>query len=161
MAQIGERLNKEFNEQLKEELESGYIYLAMSAWFGERTLNKLAAWFHKQAEEEFEHAMKFANYILDTGGSVHYKELKEPKRDYENILEVLETAYEHEKFITGRIHHLYEVAKEEKEYSAFPFLHWFLDEQIEEEEQSSALIDMYKGYKNDFNFDHHVKREEE
>ena len=39
----------------------------------------------------------------------NYKELKEPKRNYENILEILETAYEHEKFITGRIHHLYEV----------------------------------------------------
>jgi len=160
MAKIGEKLNKEFNDQVKEELESGYIYLAMSAWFAERTLNKLAAWFSKQAEEEFAHAMKFVNYILDSGGSIQYKELKEPKRDYANILEVLEATYEHEKYITGRIHHLYEIAQEEKEYSAYPILHWFLDEQVEEEEQSAALIDKYKGYRNDFNFDHHVNREE-
>ncbi len=160
MAQIGEKLNKEFNDQVEEELESAYIYLAMSAWFAERTLNKLSAWFSKQAEEEFEHAMKFVNYIIDTGGSVHYKELKEPKREFENILEILEIAYTHEKHITGRIHHLYEVAQEEKEYSAFPILNWFLEEQIEEEEQTAALIDKYKGYRNDFNFDHHVKRED-
>ncbi len=158
MAQIGEKLNKEFNDQVREELESAYIYLAMSAWFAERTLNKLAAWFAKQAEEEFEHAMKFVNYILDTGGSVKYETLKEPKRDYDNILEILETADHHEKYITKRIHHLYNVAQEEKELSAFPLLLWFLEEQVEEEEQTAALIDMYKGYKNDFNFDH-VKRE--
>ena len=160
MANISEKLNEEYNIQVKEELESGYIYLAMSAWFAERTLNNLAAWFHKQAEEEFEHAMKFVNYILDTGGKVEYAELKKPKGDFNNILEILEAAYEHEKYITGRIHHLYEVASELKEYSAFPMLHWFLDEQIEEEEQTAALIDMYKGYVNDFNFDHHIKRED-
>jgi ferritin len=159
MAQIGEKLNKEFNDQVKEELESAYIYLAMSAWFAERTLNNLADWFNKQAEEEFEHAMKFVNYILDTGGSVKYETLKEPKIDYENILEILETADHHEKYITKRIHHLYNVAQEEKELSAYPLLLWFLEEQVEEEEQTAALIDKYKGYKNDFNFDHHVKRE--
>jgi ferritin len=126
MAKISEKLNKEFNEQVREELESAYIYLAMSAWFAERTLNKLAAWFSKQAEEEFEHAMKFANYILDTGGTVKYDTLKEPKRDYENILEILETAYNHEVYITKRIHHLYNVAQEEKELSSFPLLVWFL-----------------------------------
>jgi len=104
--------------------------------------------------------MKFVNYIVDTGGSVKYKTLKEPKRDYENIMEILEAVYNHEKYITKRIHHLYEVAQDEKDYSAFPIIHWFLDEQIEEEEQTAALIDKYKGYRNDFNFDHHVKRDD-
>ena len=159
MAQIGEKLNNEFNDQVKEELESAYIYLAMSAWFAERTLNNLAAWFNKQAEEEFEHAMKFVNYILETGGSVKYETLKEPKQDYENILEIVEAAYAHEKYITKRIHHLYEVAQDEKELSSFPLLLWFLEEQVEEEDQTAALIDKYKGYRNDFNFDHHVKRD--
>ncbi|NPD90200.1 MAG: ferritin [Asgard group archaeon] len=159
MAQIGEKLNKEFNDQVREELDSAYIYLAMSAWFAERTLNNLANWFNKQAGEEYEHAMKFVNYILETGGSVNYEALKEPKRDYENILEIIEAAYEHEKYITKRIHHLYQVAQEEKELSAYPLLLWFLEEQVEEEDQTAALIDKYKGYKNDFNFDHHVKRD--
>ena len=158
MAQIGEKLNNEFNDQVREELESAYIYLAMSAWFAERTLDNLAAWFSKQADEEFQHAMKFVNYIIETGGSVKYEKLKEPKRDYENILEIVETAYKHEKYITKRIYHLYEVAQEEKELSAFPLLLWFIEEQVEEEDQTSALIDKYKGYRNDFNFDHHVKR---
>ncbi|MHA1954789.1 MAG: ferritin [Candidatus Heimdallarchaeaceae archaeon] len=159
MSQIGEKLNKEFNDQVKEELESAYIYLAMSAWFAERTLDNLATWFNKQAAEEFEHAMKFVNYIVETGGSVKYETLKEPKRDYENILEIVEAAYEHEKYITKRIHKLYEIAQEEKELSALPLILWFIEEQVEEEDQTSALIDKYKGYRNDFNFDHHVKRE--
>jgi ferritin len=158
MAQIGDKLNKEFNDQVREELESAYIYLAMSAWFAERTLDNLANWYSIQAAEEFEHAMKFVNYIVETGGSVKYDTLKEPKRDYQNILEVLEAGYEHEKYITKKIHDLYEVAQEEKELGALPLLLWFIEEQVEEEDSASALIDKYKGYKNDFNFDHHVKR---
>jgi ferritin len=161
MANISEKLNEAFNNQIKEELESAYIYLGMAAWFEERSLNKLANWFDIQAEEEFEHAMKFKAHILERGGTVHYHALAEQKQDWTNILEILEAAYEHEKYITGKIIELHELALELKEYSSNYLIQWFLEEQVEEEDHITGLIDMYKGYKNDFNFDHHVKRKDE
>jgi len=160
MANISEKLNEAFNNQIKEELESAYIYLGMAAWFEERSLNNLANWFKIQAEEEFEHAMKFKAHILERGGSVHYQALAEQKQDWTNILEILEKAYEHEKYITGKIIGLHELTKELKEYSSNYLIQWFLEEQVEEEDHITSLIDKYKGYKNDFNFDHHVKRTE-
>ena len=80
MANISEKLNEAMNDQIKEELESAYIYLGMAAWFEERSLDNLAAWFDKQAEEEFEHAMKFKAHILERGGTVHYHALAEQKQ---------------------------------------------------------------------------------
>ena len=81
MANISEKLNEAFNNQIREELESGYIYLGMAAWFEGRRLNNLALWFTKQAQEEFSHAMKFKAHILERGGSVHYQALAEQKQD--------------------------------------------------------------------------------
>ncbi len=158
MANISDKLNEAFNDQIKEELESAYIYLGMATWFEERSLDNLAAWFTKQAEEEFEHGMKFKTHVIERGGSVHYQVLEEQKQDWNNLLEILEAAYEHEKYITGKIIELHELAKELKEYSSNFLIQWFLNEQVEEEANVSSLIDKYKGYKNDFNFDHHIKR---
>ncbi len=158
MAKISEKLNEAFNIQIKEELESAYIYLGMAVWFEERTLDNLANWFKLQADEEFAHAMKFKAHILERGGSVHYQALAEQKQDWTNIMEILEAAYAHEKYITEKIIGLHELAKELKEYSSIFLIQWFLEEQVEEEDNITSLIDKYKGYKNDFNFDHHVKR---
>jgi len=160
MAKISEKLNNAFNAQIKEELESAYLYLGMAVWFEERTLDNLADWFTLQAEEEFEHAMKFKSHIIERGGNVHYAALAEQKQEWANIMEILEASYAHEKFITNKITELHDLAKELKEYSSNHLIQWFLTEQVEEEDNVSSLIDKYKGYKNDFNFDHHIKRTE-
>lgn len=160
MAKISEKLNDAFNAQIKEELESAYLYLGMAVWFEERTLDNLADWFTFQAKEEFEHAMKFKSHIVERGGHVHLAALAEQKQDWTNIMEILEASYAHEKYITDKITELHSIAKEIKEYSSNHLIQWFLSEQVEEEDNISSLIDKYKGYKNDFNFDHHVKRVE-
>ncbi len=160
MAKISEKLNEAFNNQIKEELESAYIYLGMAEWFQEKSLDNLATWFEMQAKEEFEHAMKFKDHIIERGGHVHYYALAEQKQDWESIMEILEATYKHEKYITSKIVELHELVKELKEYSSNQLIMWFLAEQVEEEDNASTLIDKFKGYRNDFNFDHHIKREE-
>lgn len=160
MANISEKLNNAFNAQIKEELESAYLYLGMAVWFEERTLDNLADWFKMQAEEEFAHTMKFKSHIIERGGTAHYPALAEQKQDWTNIMEILEASYTHEKYITEKITELHNIAKEIKEYSSNYLIQWFMKEQVEEEDNISGLIDKYKGYKNDFNFDHHVTRVE-
>lgn len=46
------------NEQVKNELESFYIYLSMAAYFHEQNLDGMAHWMRVQAHEETTHAMK-------------------------------------------------------------------------------------------------------
>jgi ferritin len=42
------------------------------------------------------------------------------------------------------INRLYEVVNEEKDYASHPFLEWFLTEQIEEEKQSTQIVESLK-----------------
>jgi len=57
---IGKRMLKAMNEQIKNELESYYIYLSMVAYFHSHNLDGMAHWMRCQAHEEMIHAMKFS-----------------------------------------------------------------------------------------------------
>lgn len=132
----------EFNQQINEELYASYLYLAMSADMSDKGWDGMAQWFKKQAEEEIVHAFKFYNHIQERNGRVELKAIKQPQTEWESPLSAFKSAYEHEKYVTGRIHHLYKLAEEEKDYASYTLLNWFEEEQIEEEEQTLKIVDM-------------------
>ena len=138
---IGERLNKAINEQIKNELESYYIYLSMAAWLHSRSLDGMGHWMRCQAHEEMIHAMKFYDHLIDRDGNVVLQDLKQLKTQWNSALEVFQDAFEHEKFITGKINELTTIAREEKDYASEPILAWFSDEQIEEEATTGKIAD--------------------
>ena len=138
---IGERLNNAINEQIKNELESYYIYLSMAAWLHSRSLDGMGHWMRCQAHEEMIHAMKLFNHVIDRAGEVVLQDLKQLKTQWNSPLEVFQDAYEHEKFITGKINDLTTIAREEKDYASEPMLAWFSEEQTEEEAVSSKVTD--------------------
>ena len=138
---IGERLNKAINDQIKNELESYYIYLSMTAWLHSKSLDGMGHYMRCQAHEEMAHAMKLFNHVIDRGGEVVLQDLKQLKTQWSSPIEVFQDAYEHEKFISGKINDLTTVAREEREYPSEPILAWFSDEQIEEEATSSKIAD--------------------
>jgi ferritin len=160
LALISEKVNAAFNEQIGKELESSYIYLSMSVWLEEKALHNLADWFYVQAKEEFSHAKKFMDYIIETGGKVALPAISKPKIDWQNAEEIVKTAYAHEQYITKEIHKLVTLAEELKEYSPKDILNWFVKEQIEEETNTNELVIRHAALKNDFLFDHHTKRKE-
>ena len=55
-------------------------------------------------------------------------------------MEAVRAAYEHEQRVTQNFIDLYEKALERKDYLTAEFLHWFLDEQVEEEEITYELL---------------------
>lgn len=138
---IGKKLNEVINEQIKNELESYYIYLSMAAWLHSKALDGMGHWMRVQAHEEMLHAMKFFNHLIDRGGKVALKDLKQLKTQWESPLEVFRDAFEHEKFISKKIDDLMAIAREEKEFASEPLLAWFTDEQIEEESNASKITD--------------------
>ena len=151
-------MNDALNEQVGKELESAYIYLSMCYWLKEQSYTRLANWFYIQAQEEFGHAEKFANYIIETGGSVNLQAIPQPKNDWADVKEIVETAYKHEQYITGRIHDLVRLAEEIKDINVRNLLNWFVEEQIEEEDNASELVIRQQRFKNDQLFDHHTHR---
>jgi ferritin len=136
---IGERLNSAINDQIKNELESYYIYLSMAAYFHSQNLDGMGHWMRAQAHEEMIHAMKFIEHLLDRGGKVVLQDLKQLKTEWRSPLEAFQDAYEHEKFISGKINDLTTIAREEKDYASEPMLAWFTEEQVEEEASAGKI----------------------
>lgn len=59
---------------------------------------------------------------------------------------MLELGLEHERYVTGLIHTLYEAAYSAKDFRTMQFLDWFVKEQGEEEKNAEDLIKKMKLY---------------
>lgn len=133
-------IEKEFNQQIKFEMESAYLYLAMGAWAKAENLDGLATWMQAQALEEMGHAMRFHNHLLDRGAQVKLQNLGIAKIKWKSAVEALQDTVKHEEFITSRIHFLVDLANKHKDSPARNFLEWFVKEQVEEEATANKIL---------------------
>jgi ferritin len=135
------KLSEAFNGQITMEFSSAYQYLAMAAWLDEHSFPGMATWMRTQAEEEWGHAMRFYQFVLDRDGSVVLGPIAAPDRDFDSPLAVFQSSLEAEQSVTASINDLYGLATETRDYAALPILDWFVDEQIEEEATVKQIID--------------------
>lgn len=68
-------------------------------------------------------------------------QISEPPQDWGSALDA---AYKHERFITGRINGLVKLGREENDYASESLLQWFVDEQVEEADTSSSVVNKLK-----------------
>ena len=141
---LSSKMENAFNEQINAEMYSAYLYLSMAAYFEDKNLPGFANWMHIQFKEEWAHAMKFFNFVVERGGRVELKAIEKPKKEWNDAVEVMEETYEHEKHVTSLIHNLMSLAHEEKDYASVSMLQWFVDEQVEEEATASGLLEKLK-----------------
>ena len=137
---ISEAMTAAINEQIKAEYDSAYIYLAMSAYLKDAGLDGMSHWMRKQHKEEIEHAEKFIDYLYERGARVIIPEIAKPKENYADAIEAFRTAYAHEQYVTSRIYKLVDLAVEEKDYATQSMLKWFVDEQMEEEDNTGGIV---------------------
>ena len=137
-------LLKEMNLQINKEIFSAYLYLSMAAHFDNKNLGGFASWMEKQAEEEMEHAMKFYHFLNEIGERVVLDAISKPESDFGAPVEIFKKVLEHEQYVTSRIHLLYGMAVEEKDYATQVFLQWFVEEQVEEEDHASDILEKLK-----------------
>jgi ferritin len=112
----------------------------MSAYFESLNLAGFANWMKVQAEEEYLHARKMYNYLVNAGGRAIFGGIKEPKFEWTSVVEVFEETLEHEIYITKCINDLATLANEEKDHATSSFLRWFVDEQVEEVATSEQIL---------------------
>ncbi|MDA0683853.1 MAG: ferritin [Bacteroidetes bacterium] len=129
------------NNQIQAEFQSAYIYLSMSAIFEDMKMSGAANWMRIQWQEETAHAMKLFDHLIRRGQAPDLQSITAPDVTFESALDAFEQVLEHERHVTRLIHSLYEVAVEEKDYALQTLLHWYIDEQVEEEENAEAIID--------------------
>lgn len=137
---IGKAIQNAINEQIKNEMYSSYLYLAMSAHCTEANLPGCAHWLRAQSGEENNHAMKFYEYVHSQGGHVDLQAIDKPPAKFKSLMDIFTHVLEHEKKVTAMITKLYELALKEKDYPTQILLHWFIKEQVEEEQSASEII---------------------
>jgi ferritin len=138
---ISKTLVDALNDQLKHELYSSYLYLAMSAYCDDQNLPGFAHWMRLQADEEREHAMKFFDFIQDRDGRVVLQSLAQPPREFGSPTGVFEQVLAHEQEVTSLIEQLYRKASAEQDHATHVFLEWFIAEQVEEEKMALQILE--------------------
>ena len=139
--QLSEALTAAYNDQIQLEFESSFVYLQMGADFEVRSLPGMSNWMRLQSQEEYLHAMKFIQFVLNRGGKLQLKPLAAPAATPEGVVDAFEAALRHEKRVTKAIHDLYSAAMDEKDFASLPLLQWFVNEQTEEEATVSTIVD--------------------
>ncbi|MGD8237137.1 MAG: ferritin [Armatimonadota bacterium] len=137
---IDPKMQDAINGQINAELYSSYLYLAMSAYFEDKSLGGFANWMRVQAQEEDMHAMKLYTYLAERGGRVLLKAIEEPPSEWDSPLAVFEATYEHEQKVTSLINALVDLARELSDHATESFLRWFVDEQVEEEQSADDIV---------------------
>ena len=141
---IGEKVKNALNDQVNAELYSSYLYLSMCSYLKKINLAGFARWMEVQALEELTHAVKFFNFISGRGEQVKLKPIEGPPTSWDSPLAVFEEVYRHEVRVTGMIHHLVDIAMDERDHASANFLQWFVTEQVEEEESADSIVQKLK-----------------
>lgn len=138
---ISTKMQTALNKQINKELYSSYIYISMAGYFEQKSLGGFSSWMKAQAKEEVEHAMKLWQFVHDRGGKVVLDQIAKPSGTWTSPLNIAQTALKHEQSVTKSIHDLVKAAVAEKDTATQVFLNWFVDEQVEEENNASELVD--------------------
>ncbi|NLI16193.1 MAG: ferritin [candidate division Zixibacteria bacterium] len=141
---ISEKIVKALNDQIAAEMYSHYLYLAMAAYFHDENLPGFGSWMKIQAAEEMSHAMKIYDHIIERGGRVALQKIDAPPAKWDSPLAAFENAYKHECEISSKINNIVDLAIAEKDHATNVFLHWFVDEQVEEEANALEIVNHMK-----------------
>ena len=129
------------NEQIKNELYSGYLYLGMSSHFEMENLKGFAHWMRLQAQEELEHAIRLFDHAARRGARVTLQAIEAPPPADGTPLSLFQRALDHERHVTRSINELYRLARQENEYATELELQWFVQEQVMEEDNAATAVD--------------------
>ncbi len=132
------------NEQINLEFYSSNLYLQMSAWCESKGFEGCAAFMRDHAQEEMGHMQRLFTYVNETGALAKLGTIEAPPTDYANLQDVFDKTLEHEILVTQAINGLADTAFQEKDYSTFNFLQWYVAEQHEEEMLFRGILDKFE-----------------
>ena len=89
---INNTIKLAIDKQATHELYAAHSYSALSMWCEANDYGGYAKFFKQQATEEFEHAAKFFDHVLERGAMPTIGTIVAPKSDYKDLLEVAEAA---------------------------------------------------------------------
>ena len=141
---MNEKVIALLNDQINKEFYSAYLYLDMANYYKELDLDGYYNYYMIQAQEERDHALLFMKYMQINGLKVTLEAIGKPDKAFGSVLDPLEIAAEHERYVTALINNIYHEAHQARDYRTMKFLDWFVDEQMEEEENADSMVSRYK-----------------
>jgi ferritin len=141
---ISKKMAAAINKQIGNEFGASLQYVSIGAHFGNESLPELSKFFHAQANEERDHALKFVNYLVDAGSAVEVPAVPAPQSGFANAEEAVKLSLEWELTVTRQISGLVELARAEKDHITENFLQWFVTEQLEEVSTMDNLLRMVR-----------------
>lgn len=137
---MNKKIEEALNAQINAEMWSAYLYLSMAAYCHAQGNPGVGKWFEIQFQEEQDHAKIFFNYIISRGGKVSLKPIEEVPVEWKSLIDVFESTLKHEKKVTSLINSIFALTNKEDDYATQSMLKWFIDEQVEEEENAQNII---------------------
>ena len=137
---LSKKLLNALNQQINDEYYSSYIYQAMVAYFEDMNLDGCAHWMRIQALEEWAHGMKIFDYMIDRNARIELSEVAAPPREWESPIAAFQASLEHERYMTGNINSLADLAIVEKDHATNNLMQWYVTEQIEEESSVEDIL---------------------
>lgn len=134
-------VSAELNRQINQELNAAHSYRALSVWCADQNYQGFAAWFAKQSAEELEHAEKITAHAIDRKVLPELGAIAAPKSDFKSLFDASKHAQAMERANTQGINTVYEAALTAKDYSVQVLMHWFINEQVEEERWSTEMVE--------------------
>lgn len=141
---ISKELENAMNQQIGNEFGASLQYVSIASYFQNEDLEQLSAFFTRQSDEERMHAMKFVDYILDTGGQVRIPAIPAARYAFHSAEDAVKAALDWELEVTRQINGLMNIAVEQRDYMGQDFLRWFVTEQREEVSTMSTLLNIVK-----------------
>jgi len=81
---------------------------------------------------------------LSRQGRVQLKAIAAPPATWKSPLDAFQATYKHETEVSARINKLATLAAKENDHATSVLLHWFINEQVEEEASADALVQKLK-----------------
>lgn len=141
---INQKIEEALNEQILIESQASLNYLGIAGWAErQRGFSGVSAFFYAQSGEESSHMLKLIHYLNEAGAVAKIAATQEPLQSFSSLQEVLDLFLSHEQQVTASIRSLLELSLQEKDYTTFNFLQWYVTEQLEEEKSARLLLDQY------------------
>ena len=113
-----EELISALNQQIGNEMQASLQYTSIACFLQRDTLPQMANVFYLQADEERDHAMRFAKFVVDLGGSVRIPALPASISDFESIEACVQLSVEGETTVTHQINDLVALASSQSNHVA-------------------------------------------
>ncbi len=139
---INEQLGVLLTEQVAHELSAHQAYTGISIYFERRSLKRWAGLFRDQATEEAQHAAKIMAFLIDNEIDFDLPAVGIATTHYESATQAVQTALDNEIRVTAQFDAMAAAALAEGDHRTSEFLHWFIDEQVEEERTMRGLLDL-------------------